>query len=359
MNRTKLVRIAVPVLALIVLVAASLACGSGTSATPQLVNTAPAPTKAAAEGQASPAPKVEQTTQAVPTKAPESVPTSTTASPQVFRVGDAVKIKDSVLMVLGWSELKPSEFSKPEAGNKFVAVDLLVVNASKSSASISSMLQASLKDDTGQKYTVDFTALTAAKKDSPDGELSPGERIRGTIAFQVSEQAKGLQFVFDASVFGIGKVFVDLGAEPTAVEPPDAMEGETAQTVYKIGEAVKAGDITLTVNSVKPVKEAEFTKPDAGNQFVVVDVTLENKGSTPQNLSSMLQMWLKDPTGQRYKVDFSATMAAKGTAPDGEIAAGEKLKGQVAFQVPQTAKGLQFVFDAEIFGAGKVTIALP
>ena len=87
----------------------------------------------------------------------------------------------------------------------------------------------SLKDDTGQKYQMDLMASTAAKKDSPDGELSPGERIRGTVGFQVPQDAKGLQFVFDASVFSFGKVFVNLGDTPVTIEPPTKFEGETEQ----------------------------------------------------------------------------------------------------------------------------------
>jgi hypothetical protein len=42
----------------------------------------------------------------------------------------------------------------------------------------SSLLQAALKDDTGQKYNVDLLASSAAKKDGSGGELAPGERAR-------------------------------------------------------------------------------------------------------------------------------------------------------------------------------------
>lgn len=347
----KSIKFYVPLLALLALVLASLACGSDTSATPQLVNTQPAATSASGN-EATPTAESEQ-----PTQAPADTPTP--EPPKEFKVGDAVKIGDSVLMVIGWNEVEGDQFNKPDSGNKFIAVDLLIVNTSSSSAYISSLLQASLKDDTGQKYDVDLLASSAAKKDGPDGELAPGERVRGTVGFQVPQDAKGLQFVFDASVFGIGKVFVTLGDTPTAVEPPVKLEGETEQAAFNVGEAVQVGTLSITVNEVKLVEGNQFAKPAEGHQFLMVDVTLENTGSAPETISTLLQMWLKDSTGQRHKVDLLAMSAAGGTSPDGELAAGEKLKGQVAFEVPAEATGLLLVFDGDVFGAGKVSIALP
>jgi hypothetical protein len=43
-----------------------------------------------------------------------------------------------------------------------------------------------------------------------DGEITPGEKLRGQVGFQIPEDAQGLTFVFDADVFGHGKVFVAL-----------------------------------------------------------------------------------------------------------------------------------------------------
>jgi len=174
------------------LVASALACGG--SATPKLVSTAP-PTESAStsEAQVAPTEKAEQPAEQAEQPTPALPPdTPTSAGPQVFKVGDTVKIGQSVLLVLGWSEVPATDFAKPEAGNKFIGVDVLIVNTGDSAASISSMLQTSLKDDTGQKYQVDFMALTAAQKDGIDGEIAPGERVRGTEAFQVPEAAKGL-----------------------------------------------------------------------------------------------------------------------------------------------------------------------
>lgn len=325
-------------LALAVLLLVSLACGS--SATPTLVATSAPPVDSGSQPQ-------EQ-----PTQAPAPVQ-------QNYKVGDVISIGDHVLVVLGWENVQPSDFSKPDAGKKFVAVELLLVNNSQSAMSVSTLLQMSMKDDTGQKYDVDFMASTAIGGASVDGELAPGEKVRGKVGFQVAENATGLQFVFDASVWGTGKVFVDLGAEPVTVEPPASIAGETSQRTYNVGDIIQIGTITITVNGISNPAGDQFNKPNAGNKFLIVDLTIENKGTNAVSVSTLLQMSVKDQSGQKYDVDFSASMASGGSSPDGEIAPGEKLRGQVGFQVPENATGLVFVFDADVWGWGKVFVALP
>jgi hypothetical protein len=340
-----------PLFVVLVLVLATLACGGEVSPTKVGEVPSPVPTKE------------EPVAEPTATKAPEEAPAPTdTPAPQAlttYQVGDIISIGDMVMVVLGWDSPPGDDFSKPDEGKKFVAVDVLLVNQGSASTSVSTMLQMSLKDATAQKYDVDLTANIATGSSAPDGEISPGERVRGKVGFQVPQDAEGLVFVFDASIFGTGKVFVELGPEPIAIEPPAQLAGEQEQTTFVVGDIVEIGDLTLIVNEVTSPPGDEFNKPNADNKFVVVDVTLENKGAEAKNISSMMQMHLKDATGQRYDLDLSASMASGGTTPDGEIAPGEKMRGQVGFQVPENAQGLVFVFDADVFGYGKVFVTLP
>jgi hypothetical protein len=234
-----------------------------------------------------------------------------------------------------------------------------MVNQGTDTDSVSTMLQMNLKDDTGQQYGVDLMASMAADADSPDGEIAPGERIRGKVGYQVPQEAAGLVYVFDASLFGAGKVFVELGPEPIAVEVPAEVVGEEAQEMFAVGDVIEIGNLRLTVNDVSSPDGDEFNSPDEGYKFLVVDVTLKNRDSESKAISSALQMWVKDATGQKYALDLMATVASGGSTPDGEIVPGEKLRGQVGYQVPEDAGGLVFVFDGDVFGHGKVFVALP
>lgn len=350
MNIQKKFHFQMPALLLVMLVLISLACGR--SATPAKIGQA----GDEAKPEHPPALATE-----VPAQAPaEAAPTDPPAlAQQVFNVGDVVSIGDSVLVVLGWEDVAGSDFAKPDEGNKFITTEIVLVNQSGSPASISSLLQMSLKDETGQKYRPDLKASVAAQAANVDGELSPGERKRGKVGFQVPVNVRGLQFVFDADVFGAGKAMVNLGAAPVKVEPPAELAGETKQQSFKVGDVVEIGSLVLTVNGVTSPAGTDFAKPEAGHKFLVVDVTVENKGTEAAAVSTMLQMSVKDETGQVYKVDLMAQTASGGTSPDGELAPGEKIRGQVGFQTPQTAAGLVFVFDADVFGAGKVFVALP
>jgi hypothetical protein len=325
-------------IALSFLLLTSLACGSSTS--PTLVATSAPPIDSGLQ-------------QEQPTQAPAP------AAQQNFKIGDVIAIGDNTLVVLGWENVPASDLSAPEAGKKFVAVELLIVNKSQSPMSVSTLLQMSMKDNTSQKYDVDFMASTAIGGGSVDGELAAGEKLRGKVGFQIPENAQGLQFVFDASVFGTGKVFIDLGAEPVKVEPPAELAGETAQQTYNVGDVIAMGTTNITVNEVLYPIGDEFNKPNAGFKFLVVDLTIENLSTTAISVSTLLQMSVKDSSSQKYDVDFMASVASGGSSPDGEIAPGEKLRGQVGFQVPVDATGLVFVFDADVWGSGKVFVALP
>lgn len=334
-------------LASLVLLVATMACGGSES--PTLVGQVTA--EPSGEGQTA------LPTQPGATESATEVPTQ--VAPTTYRVGDIISIGDVIVVVLGWDNPPGDEISRPDEGKEFVAVDLILVNRGESPISVSSMLQMELKDATSQVYGVDFVASTATGGSSPDGEIGPGERVRGQVGFQVPEDATGLVFVFDADVWGAGKVFVELGSEPVLVEPPAELPGERPQTVFAIGDVIEIGNLALTVNEVTNPPGDSFNQPEEGHKFVVVDLTIQNRGSEAASISSMLQMSLKDDTGQGYDLDLAASVASGGTTPDGEIAPGETIRGQVGFQVPEDATGLVFVFDADVWGFGKVFVALP
>jgi hypothetical protein len=291
--------------------------------------------------------------------APTDAPVPAATVPQVYRVSDVVQLGDVALAVVGWSRPEGTQFARPGAGKRFVGVELLVVNQGERAANLSTLAQMSLKDAEGRRYTVDLLAATALGGAAPEGELAPGERLRGSVGFQAPAEAEGLTFVFDASLFRSGKVFIELGPEPRAVELPAALSGEAAPRAHAVGEPIAVGELGLTVHGVSSPEGTQFAKPAEGNRFVVVELSIANNGDEAANLSTLLQMKLKDAGGRQYAPDLLAATAADGAAPEGELAPGETVRGPVGFQVPAKAEGLAFVFDGDIFGAGKVFVRLP
>jgi hypothetical protein len=353
-----------PLFVVLALLLATFACGEETAekvgevAGPPPTSEEQRPPATAAEASAATeAPAPTEPSPSIEAPAPTDIPAP--EGPTAYQVGDIVSIGDMVLVVLGWDSPPKDEFTKPEEGNRFVAVDLLLVNQGDETKSVSSMLQMTLKDDTGQRYNEDLMAAVATGYSGPDGELAPGERLRGKVGYQVPEGVTSLIFVFDADVWGTGKVFVDLGPEPVTMQPPAELVGEQAQEAFAIGDVVEIGNWTITVHDVTYPEGDEFTKPEEGHKFIVVDLTLENTGTQADAVSSMMQMYVKDASGQKYELDLMASVASGGTTPDGEVAPGEKIRGQAGYQLPEEIEGLVFVFDGDVWGHGKVFVALP
>lgn len=135
----------------------------------------------------------------------------------------------------------------------------------------------------------------------------------------------------------------------TATTNATATSAPTSQH-FKVGDHVTVGDTYMvTVNSVKASQGDDFIKPDAGNTFLVVDVTIKNTSSEEQDLSSLLQFSLKDSTGQKY----TETITASGTPPDGKLAAGDQVKGQITYEVPKSQHDFTLAFEADFLSSGQ------
>jgi uncharacterized protein DUF4352 len=119
---------------------------------------------------------------------------------------------------------------------------------------------------------------------------------------------------------------------------------------FKVGQQVKVGSTwVITVNSVKTSQGDDVFQPKSGNTFLIVDLTAKNVSSTEQTLSSILSFTLKDSTGQKY----DETIVTGATAPDGKVAAGDQVRGQLAYEVPASMKAFTFAFEADILSSGQ------
>jgi uncharacterized protein DUF4352 len=127
---------------------------------------------------------------------------------------------------------------------------------------------------------------------------------------------------------------------PTSVVASGTAQSTTApkQTHYKVGQSVKIGDVYIvTVNSAK-----------RSGGDVVLDVTFKNLSNEDQDLSTALQCDLKDSTGQKLDQDIFV-----GHAPDGTLAAGDTVRGQIAYKAPRTEHSFTFLFEADLLSSGQ------
>jgi hypothetical protein len=276
----------------------------------------------------------------------------------IYEVGDIISINNVVLIVLGWDQPPGGDFNPPDEGKKYLVVDLMIANQGERSFNSSPVFQMTLKDPSGQKYNINGKANIASGSNIPNGEVNPGEVIRGKVGFHVPEDLTNFVFVYEANLLGLGEVSVNLGATPVAMDPPADFDLAHRQEIYSVGEQIEISGLVIQVLGVSYPSGTDLVKPKEDYKFVSVDVQVENQGESVQEITSIVQMYLKDNTGEKYTFNLGAQAIIDSGLPDDELQPGERIRGQIGFQVPVDTVGLIFVFDAEVFGFGKVFIAL-
>jgi hypothetical protein len=143
-------------------------------------------------------------------------------------------------------------------------------------------------------------------------------------------------------------------ATPEEASTPEAFPtfpslGGLKETVTGgIGEPLTLGETTLTVDDVQRTTDGNLP-PDAGNEYMMITVTVENNSSADLTLSGLLSFALTDSTGK----DQSFAIGAKYTnmfdsVSNGTIKAGDKVTGELGYEVKQGTKDLKLKFTPNI-----------
>ncbi len=116
-------------------------------------------------------------------------------------------------------------------------------------------------------------------------------------------------------------------------------------TINKPGEGIETKNFKVSVEAVKKPKGNEFNKPAEGKEFVEVVVLIENISKKDYNISSMLMF-------NAYQDGFSVNESLMAQTADtdiktldGALAAGKKLRGKLAYELPKDWKELEINAD--------------
>jgi Domain of unknown function (DUF4352) len=107
-----------------------------------------------------------------------------------------------------------------------------------------------------------------------------------------------------------------------------------------VGDSVEAGGVRATLNDVRVLPRTVFDRPveSPDNLFVATDLTFENVSDEPLAISSLLEFVLKNVEGY----SASQTMhTQQRQLSEGEITPGQKLSGEIVYEVPPDSRGLQ------------------
>ena len=98
------------------------------------------------------------------------------------------------------------------SGKEYVVIDLSIENVlTDKTQSVSSLLESQLTDKDGFSYSMDFKAQVSLENSFKDGEILPGMKKRGKIAFLVPINSKNLKLIYKfdlivgtSAVFNVG-----------------------------------------------------------------------------------------------------------------------------------------------------------
>lgn len=127
-----------------------------------------------------------------------------------------------------------------------------------------------------------------------------------------------------------GEKVDEVDAGPTSAPP-------TLQT-YGVGDVIQVGDHTIVLNSA-----------GISGDTLKANFTIENKGAEDITVSSMLSFEAKDSEGTKLDQEIFDC----GSALDGSVLAGDKLKGDICWS-GATTPSCRIYYKAELFGSGAV-----
>ncbi len=120
-----------------------------------------------------------------------------------------VELEDFILQVNAVDlDVKSNDsFAKPDAGNKYITVDVKVTNRSNSPCHISG-LNFDVRDENGLYYDRDIFDIKEPAL--PSKSIAGGDSVRGWVTFEVSQKSKSLELVFTPGVFSAKTIVVAL-----------------------------------------------------------------------------------------------------------------------------------------------------
>jgi len=144
---------------------------------------------------------------------------------------------------------------------------------------------------------------------------------------------------------GIGAVAVGFAgnSRQLATTASPATRQEAVSDLHKVGDTIEKSNVGFGVARVTTDEAGDAVyKPNPGNKFVVVDISVDNNTSSQRPVVPVTQVYLKDQTGNTY---FISPAPMQNPLNAGNLVAGDNLKGQLSFEVPKDAKNLKLYFD--------------
>lgn len=126
----------------------------------------------------------------------------------------------------------------------------------------------------------------------------------------------------------------------------ETKEEETGnEGAFTLGDKVQAENkLVFTLCGSRTSKGDDFISPTEGNDFLYIDMMVENPTDEEVSISSLLMFSLYDTNNQQY--DIALASDANGSV-DGTLFPGKRLRGELVYEIPEnlTEMGLVILPD--------------
>lgn len=159
--------------------------------------------------------------------------------------------------------------------------------------------------------------------------------------------------------------FIDYTSGDVVYAEEEVRETESAQEkqeetqkleTYEIGDTIEVGDLVVKVNNIRTVEKDESGMLEEGYIYLLVDISIENKGDQEAYLETFSNLRLVDKNGRNYESVWAED--AKGQI-EGNLGAGRKIAGELSYGIPIDVKDFELeVSDPNSWGAGGIDMVI-
>lgn len=142
-------------------------------------------------------------------------------------------------------------------------------------------------------------------------------------------------------------------SEPTKVGEDGNSSKAQEQKEYKISDVVKLGEREFIVNSVRRSGAFNYNTPDAGNEYVIVNVTIRNLGKDEISYNPY-DFKVQDVNGAQESTAFAVL---DDSLKSGTLAPGGKVTGSMPFEVPQGTQA-KLIFQPSFWSDARIVVDL-
>ena len=148
----------------------------------------------------------------------------------------------------------------------------------------------------------------------------------------------------------------DAQSSQTGDEGGSASTEETKNDKFGVNDTAVFKSLKFTATEIKESTGTEFFKPEDGKIFVGINFTIENVSNETQSISSLLQF---EGYANDVKSDYSfnAACAFSDGTIDGDVAAGKKLVGWFAMEVPENWSNIEIIVKPDAFSLSSATFS--